>query len=88
MRFTITSISASGFAVVTDQSLPPARIVPARIRSANGYWRNARSRPMNGIVSSSICGSDCAQYDWQLATTPNCAKRAMSSGRTSCRWAM
>ena len=51
----------AGSAVVTDQSLPMASVAPERRRSPNGYCSCARSRPRNGKVSSSICGSICAQ---------------------------
>ena len=53
IRVTATSISRSGLAVDTVQSLPNARRAPARSRLPNGYIRAERSGPMKGSVSSS-----------------------------------
>ena len=59
-----------------------------RSRSPNRYCRAARSGPMNGIVSSSICGSCAAHSACMFAVTPSAANRGMSSGCITCRWAM
>ena len=67
-RVTATSICSSGFAVVTAQSLPIASVAPAAEQVAE---RVLQLGPLaargTGSVSSSICGSVCAQYAWQFA---------------------
>ncbi len=78
---------ASGSGLLTGQSLPAARVAPARCRSPNGYCQAARSGPRKGMVSSSICGSWAAHSGWMLATAPSRAKRVRSSGWTTWRWA-
>jgi hypothetical protein len=51
-RRVATSISSSGLAVDTVQSLPKASTAPARRRLAHGYCQPARSGSRKGRVSS------------------------------------